>query len=114
MFRSENFISFFVVVGFFIGLMFSILHEFEPFKFLYSVFVISALFYIIGLFSSSFFVRYVSPKQVFELDKEALEGMIDRQINELDKKENSLREFHYFIQEIEKEIETSTKKEEKR
>jgi hypothetical protein len=103
MFRSDNFISFLTVVGFFIGLIFAVLHGFEPDRFLYSILIISGVFYIIGVASSSFFIKYISVKQIFALDKEFLEKTIDMQIYELDKKEDYIRESHYFIEEIEKE-----------
>jgi hypothetical protein len=112
MFRSDNFISFLTVVGFFIGLVFAVLHGFEPYKFLYSVLIISGLFYIIGLASSSFFIKYISVREIFTLDKEVLEKTIDMQIYELDKKEDFIRDAHYFIEEIEKEEMFFYKKEE--
>ena len=111
MFRSDNFISFFTVVGFFIGLVFAVLHEFNPDMFLYAVLFISAIFYIIGVASSSFFIKYISVKKIFELDKETLEKTIDMQIFELDKKEDFIREAHYFIKEIEREEKIFYKKE---
>jgi len=115
MIRSENFIYFLTVVGFFIGIIFSIFNSFEPFIFLYSILFISAIFYIIGVASSSFFIRYISVKQSFKLDKDMLEKTIDMQIYELDKKEEFIREAHYFIQEIEKEEQyLYSKKEDKR
>jgi hypothetical protein len=111
MFKSDNFISFLTVVGFFIGLTFAVLHGFEPDKFLYSVLIISGLFYILGLASSSFFIKYISVKKIFELDKDILEKTIDMQIFELDKKEDFIREAHYFIKDIEKEEKSLYKKE---
>ncbi len=54
MFSSENFIYFLSVSGFFIGLIFAIFQNLEPFQFLYAVLTIFALFYIIALASSSF------------------------------------------------------------
>jgi len=111
MFRSDNFISFFTVVGFFIGLIFAVLNGFEPDKFLYAVMIVSGFFYILGLASSSFFIKYISVKKIFELDKETLEKTIDMQIFELDKKEDFIREAHYFIKEIEREEKIFYKKE---
>ena len=103
MFSSENFINFLSVSGFFIGLIFAIFQNLEPFQFLYAVLTIFALFYIIALASSSFFIKYLGVKKVFYLDKEQLEKTIDFQIDELDKKEEIIREAHYFIKELEKE-----------
>ena len=103
MFKSNNFIYFLTVTGFFIGLMFAILNEFEPLYFLYVVMLNSFLFYMIGIASSGFFIKYLSIKQIFELDKESLEMAMDMQIQELDKKEDLIREAHYFIKQIEEE-----------
>jgi len=103
MFRSENFIYFLSVSGFFIGLIFAIFQGFEPIDFLYSVIVSFTLFYIIALASTSFFIKYLSVKNIFELDKVNLEKTIDYQINELDKKEDLIREAYYFIRKIEEE-----------
>jgi len=103
MLRGENFIYFFTVVGFFIGIIFAILNAFEPEKFLYSVILISSIFYIVGVASSGFFIKFLSVKKAFDLDKETLEATIDMQIYELDKKEEFIREAHYFIEEIENE-----------
>jgi len=114
MFRSENFISFLTVMGFFIGLIFAVFHSLEPATFLYAVFFISGFFYILGLASSSFFIKYISIKRIFELDKDSLEKTIDMQIYELDKKEDFIREAHYFIKEIEEEEKTLYRKEDKK
>jgi len=103
MFRSENFIYFLSVSGFFIGLIFAIFQGFEPIDFLYSVIVSFTLFYIIALASTSFFIKYLSVRNIFELDKANLEKTIDFQINELDKKEDLIREAYYFIRKIEEE-----------
>ena len=115
MLRSDNFIYFLTVFGFFIGIIFSILNNFEPFVFLYVILLISSIFYIIGVASSSFFIKYVSVKKSFELDKDMLEKTIDMQIYDLDKKEDFIREMHYFIKDIEKEEQyLYTKKEDKK
>ena len=112
MFRSENFIYFLSVSGFFIGVIFAIFQGFEPIDFLYSVIVSFTLFYIIALASTSFFIKYLSVKNIFELDKVNLEKTIDYQINELDKKEDLIREAYYFIRKIEEEELTLYKKKE--
>jgi hypothetical protein len=115
--KSENFIYFLTVIGFFIGLLFSIFNELEPEDFLYAILLLSGIFYIIGLASSSFFIKFNSVKNSFELNKDFLEKTIDMQIYELDKKEEFIREAYYFIKEIEQEEEllyTNTKKEYKK
>ena len=103
MFRVGNFIYLFSVSGFFIGLLFAILQELKPFEFLISVLVIFVIFYILALASTSFFIKYLSVKNIFKLDKLTLEKTIDAQIDELDKKEDIIRESYYFIKQIEEE-----------
>jgi len=103
MFRSENFIYFLSVSGFFVGLLFATFQGFEPFEFLWAVIVIFTLFYMLALASTGFFIKYLGVKNIFYLDKENLEKTIDMQINELDKKEDIIREAHYFIKQLEEE-----------
>jgi len=103
MFSTNNFIYFLSVTGFFIGLIFAVFQGLEPFDFLMAVFIIFILFYMVALASTSFFIKYLSVKNIFDLDKEGLEKMIDTQINELDKKEEMIREAHFFIKKIEEE-----------
>jgi low affinity Fe/Cu permease len=103
MFRSENFIYFLSVTGFFMGIIFAIVQGFEPFEFIFAVLVIFSLFYILAIASISFFIKYLSIKNIFYLDKDGLERTIDYQINELDRKEDMIREAYYFIRKIEEE-----------
>jgi hypothetical protein len=103
MFRSENFIYFLSVSGFFIGLVFAIMQGFEPFDFLISVIIVFVLFYMIALASTGFFIKYLGIKNIFYLDKDTLEKTIDSQIEELDKKEEVIREAYYFIRKLEEE-----------
>ena len=112
MFRSENFIYFLSVSGFFVGIIFAIFQGFEPIEFLYSVIITFTLFYIVALASTSFFIKYLSVRNIFELDKVNLEKTIDYQINELDKKEDLIREAYFFIRKIEEEELTLYKKKE--
>jgi hypothetical protein len=103
MFRSENFIYFLSVSGFFVGLIFATFQGFEPFEFVWSVIITFVVFYIIAMASTSFFIKYLSVKNIFQLDKVTLEQTIDYQINELDKKEDLIREAYHFIRKIENE-----------
>jgi len=103
MFRSENFIYFLSVMGFFIGVIFAVIQGFEPMQFLWAVLVTFMVFYTLALASTSFFIKYLSVKNIFHLDKEGLEKTIDYQINELDRKEDMIREAYYFIRQIEEE-----------
>ena len=103
MFRSDNFIYFLSIMGFFLGIIFAILKGLEPFDFMVAVLITFTSFYIIALASTSFFIKYLSVKNIFHLDKENLEKTIDLQIEDLDKKEDMIREAYYFIKQIEEE-----------
>ncbi|NPA55087.1 MAG: hypothetical protein GXO40_01835 [Epsilonproteobacteria bacterium] len=103
MFRTDNFIYFLSVSGFFVGLVFAILHDLEPLEFLATTIGIFVLFYMIAIASTGFFIKFLSIKNIFELDKEYLEKTIDYQINELDKKEDMILDAYYFIKKLEEE-----------
>jgi len=103
MFKSDNFIYFLSVTGFFMGIVFAIVQGLEPMQFIFAVLVIFTVFYMLAVASISFFIKYLSIKNIFYLDKEGLEKTIDYQINELDKKEDMIREAYYFIRKIEEE-----------
>jgi hypothetical protein len=103
MFRSENFIYFLSVNGFFIGLIFAIMQGLEPIDFIMAVIIVFTIFYMIAVASTGFFIKYLTIKNMFYLDKDGLEKTIDSQIEELDKKEDIIREAYYFIKKLEEE-----------
>jgi hypothetical protein len=101
--RGENFIFFLASSGFFIGIIFSILHEFDFVEFLYATFLITAIFYLLGLASVSFFIKFLDIKGIIYLDKHEIDEILNIQIKELEKKEDFILESYEFIKQIEKE-----------
>ena len=101
--RGDNFIYFSIVSGFFVGVVFAILKDFGIFNFLFSVFLITSLFYIISLASVSFFVKYLDVKQIIFFDKLEIDKVLDVQIKELEKREQFIYESYEFIKKIEEE-----------
>jgi len=101
--RGENYIFFLASSGFFIGIIFSILHEFDFLEFLYATFLITAVFYLLGLASVTFFVKYLDVKKVVYFNKHEVDEILDIQIKELEKKEDFILESYEFIRQIEKE-----------
>jgi len=99
--RGENFIYFLSVCGFFLGIIFGILKDLDVEKFLYSIFVLTALFYIIGLGVVTFFIKYLDIRKVVYLDKKEIDSILDVQIKELEKKEDFIYESYEFIKKIE-------------
>ncbi|AZV47041.1 hypothetical protein C3L23_07070 [Nautilia sp. PV-1] len=101
--RGENFIFFLASCGFFIGVIFSILHEFDFEHFLYATVLITALFYLLGLASVTFFIKYLDIKKVIYFNKHEIDEILDVQIKELEKKEDFILESYEFIKQIEEE-----------
>jgi len=69
---SENFIYFFTVQGFFIGIIFSILKSLSATEFLTDTLIITAFFYLFGHIVIGFYYKtmhvktYMFPKQLHE------------------------------------------------
>jgi len=101
--RGENFIFFLASSGFFIGIIFSVLHELDFAEFLYTTFLITSVFYLLGLASVTFFVKYLDIKRVIYFNKHEIDEILDVQIKELEKKEDFILESYEFIRQIEKE-----------
>ncbi len=100
---SENFIYFSASSGFFIGVIFSIIHDLDVFNFLFVVFLLTSIFYILALASSAFFIKYLNLKNITYLEKDKIENVLDYQIKELEKKEDFILESYEFIKSIEEE-----------
>jgi len=101
--RGENFIYFFASSGFFIGVIFSILHDLDFEHFLYATFVITAVFYLLSLASVTFFIKYLDVHKISYFDKHQIDEILDVQIKELEKKEDFILESYEFIKQIEEE-----------
>lgn len=102
MFRVENFIYFITVNGFFIGLLFGIIKEFPAFEFLFITLVITGIFYILGVASTGFFIKFVPVRKLIYIDKNVLESTIDYQIQELEIQEEFILEANKFRLDLEK------------
>ncbi len=101
--RGENFIYFSASSGFFIGVIFSILHELDFENFIFATVLITAVFYLLALASISFFVKYLDIKKVIYFDKHEIDSILDVQIRELEKKEDFIYESYEFIKQIEQD-----------
>lgn len=108
--RGENFIFFLASCGFFIGVIFSILKELDFEKFLYATFLLTSIFYLVGLATVSLFIKYLNVKKIVYFDKHQIESIINVQIKELEKKEDFILESYEFIKKIEEELKLLKKK----
>jgi uncharacterized membrane protein SpoIIM required for sporulation len=57
MVKVNNFIAFFTMNGFFLGVVFGLLKLNDPFEMLLAAMLITAIFYILSIASTSFFVK---------------------------------------------------------
>jgi len=101
--RGENFIFFLASSGFFVGIIFSILHNLDFDKFLYATLLITALFYLLGLATVTFFIKFLDIKRIIYFNKHEIDEILDIQIKELEKKEDFILESYEFIKKIEEE-----------
>ncbi|ACM92094.1 putative membrane protein [Nautilia profundicola AmH] len=101
--RGENFIFFLASCGFFIGIIFSILHSLDFQEFLYATILITAIFYLLGLATVTFFIKYLDIKKVIYFNKHEIDEILDIQIKELEKKEDFILESYEFIKQVEEE-----------
>ena len=101
--RAENFIYFSTVSGFFIGVIFAVFKEFGVVEFMLYVALITLLFYLVGLGSAAFFMKFVDVKKVNFFNKSEIDTILDTQIKELERKEESILHNYEFIKKVEDE-----------
>ncbi len=83
---SENFIHFFTVQGFFIGIVFGLLKSFDAFGLLSYTLIITAFFYLFGHIVIGFYYRTMEMKSYY-FPKEFHEKELDLFVNEIKKRE---------------------------
>lgn len=105
----ENFINFFIVNGFFIGLLFSILKVDNPEEIVIYTIIVTLSFYIIALFSSSLFLKFFNFKES-ALQKEAYDDILDHYIGEIEKREKVASSIFEFFEEYQKDEDVQREK----
>lgn len=105
----ENFINFFIVNGFFIGLVFSILKVDNPEEIVIYTIIVTLTFYIIALFSSSLFLKFFNFKES-ALQKEAYDDILDHYITEIEKREKVANGIFEFLEEYKKDEDVQREK----
>ena len=83
---SENFIYFFTVWGFFIGIIFGLLKSFDAVGLLEYTLIITAFFYLFGHVVIGFYYRTMNVKSYF-FPKELHEKELDLFLHEIKKRE---------------------------
>ncbi len=83
---SENFIYFFTVQGFFVGVIFGILKSFDAFELLNYTLLITAFFYLFGHLIIGFYYKTMNVKSQY-FPKEIHEKELDMFVHEIKKRE---------------------------
>ena len=97
--KTENFVSFFTVCGFFIGLVFSIIKFSSAFEVGFYTLVITLFFYLFIHFVLTYFIQMKETK-ITLFDKKKHEHFSNQQILEIEKKENKITELLKSINKI--------------
>lgn len=84
--RGANFVYFFTVQGFFIGIFFALFRASSPFDVLYYTFLVTGFFYLFSHLSVAFYFRTIVHKSDF-FPKERHELELDKIMHEIDRRE---------------------------
>ncbi len=101
--KELNFIYFSTSSGFFIGIIYSMFKDLDFFGFLFTTFLITAVFFIIAQAGVAFFVKFLDIKNIVYFNKNEIDEILNMQIKELEKNESFIYENYEFIEQIEKE-----------
>ena len=101
--KGLNFIYFATSSGFFIGIIYSIWKGLDFFYFLFTTFLLTAIFFLIAQASVAFFIKYLDVKNIVFFDKKSIDEILNVQIKELEKNEEFIYENYEFIKEVERE-----------
>lgn len=99
----NNFISFLVVTGFFVGVIFGVVKLNDPFHILVAVTFITLTFYIISLGAAALFIKSMKYKPRYRIKTQKYENALDSVVVEIEKREDQIKDICEFIKELEQE-----------
>lgn len=99
--KMDNFLSFAIVNGFFIGLLLSFLKFDDPVMIVAGTLISTMGFYLITLLSVSFFVRFIGG-QDHKVHKSTYNALLEEYIEEFDKREKATNKIRGFLRTMEK------------
>ncbi|WP_026944398.1 hypothetical protein [Helicobacter rodentium] len=99
--KMDNFLSFAIVNGFFIGLLLSFLKFDDPEMIVVGTLVSTIGFYLITLVSVSLFVRFLGDQE-HTIKKPAYNDLLEEYIDEFDKREKITNKIRGFLRTMEK------------
>lgn len=110
MLKMDNFLSFAIVNGFFIGLLLSFLKFDDPEMIVAGTLLSTIGFYLITLVSVSFFVRFLTQKES-SIKKPSYNNLLEEYIEEFDKREKATNKIRGFLRTMEKTMREEEKEE---
>ena len=99
--KMDNFLSFAIVNGFFIGLLLSFLKFDDPAMIVAGTLVSTMGFYLITLVSVSLFVRFINTQDNVS-KKNLYNTLLEEYIDEFDKREKTTNKIRGFLRTMEK------------
>ncbi len=84
--HGGNFVAFFTVQGFFIGIVFALLKSSGPVDILFWTFMISSFFYLFSHLCVAFYFRTLNSKAAY-FPKESHEHQLDQIVHEIGQRE---------------------------
>lgn len=99
--KMDNFLSFAIVNGFFIGLLLSFLKFDDPEMIVAGTLISTIGFYLITLVSVSLFVRFLG-NQEHTIKRPAYNDLLEEYIEEFDKREKITNKIRGFLRTMEK------------
>ncbi|MEA3372202.1 MAG: hypothetical protein U9Q62_00800 [Campylobacterota bacterium] len=89
--HGGNFVAFFTVQGFFVGVVFALLKSSSPEAVLYYTFMITGFFYLFSHLCVAFYFRTLSSRAAY-FPKDSHEHQLDQIVHEIAKREKYIEE----------------------
>lgn len=94
--KQDNYISFSVVVGFFVGLIFSMIKFNSPEWIILWTIICTSVIYLIALCVASFYMKYIDFDER-KMNIKKLDSRLDYYLNEFDKREKEALNIRKYL-----------------
>lgn len=94
--KQDNYISFSIVVGFFVGLVFSIIKFQSPELIILFTIIFSIILYLIALFCASMYMKFIDYDEK-KMNIKKLDSTLNYYLDEFDKKEKETTSIRNYL-----------------
>lgn len=94
--KQDNYISFSIVVGFFVGLIFSIIKFNSPEWIILWTMICTCVIYLIALVVTSFYMKFIDYDEK-KMNIKRLDSRLDYYLNEFDKREKEALNIRKYL-----------------